>query len=160
MHTRRFRFSAHKAFQQKSSDMLKVERLESEIRFTTFRVFWSVYVLSYYCLRCLCCIIVLLNGCFDINPVLCPRTVVLSLVQLYWPSARVNTAVRGHNTGLISKHPFHDTFINQYTMCKIQPISKHPILTYTLICKIQPINVIWRGGCLRHIPHFNVCMRK
>ena len=23
------------------------------------------------------------NGCFDINPVLCPRTVVLSLVQLY-----------------------------------------------------------------------------
>jgi hypothetical protein len=26
------------------------------------------------------------NGCFDINPVLCPRTVVLSRGQLYWPS--------------------------------------------------------------------------
>ena len=28
---------------------------------------------------------------------------------------RLNTTVRGYNTGLISKHPFHDTFINQYT---------------------------------------------
>jgi hypothetical protein len=84
---------------------------------------------------------------------------VLSLIQLYWPSARVNTAVRGNNTGLISKHPFHDTFINQYTSVKIQPISKHPILTNTLICKIQPIDAIWRGGCLWHIPHFNVCTR-
>jgi hypothetical protein len=26
---------------------------------------------------------------------------------------RLNTTVRGHNTGLLSKHPFHDTFINQ-----------------------------------------------
>ena len=27
----------------------------------------------------------------------------------------ISMFVRGHNTGLISKHPFHDTFINQYT---------------------------------------------
>ena len=27
--------------------------------------------------------IVLLNGCFDINPVLCPSTVILSRGQLY-----------------------------------------------------------------------------
>ena len=41
-------------------------------------------------------IIVLLNGCFDINPVLCPSTVVLSRAQLYGPEAtpRINTAVR------------------------------------------------------------------
>ena len=28
---------------------------------------------------------------------------------------RLNTTVLGHDTGLISKDPFHDTFINQYT---------------------------------------------
>jgi hypothetical protein len=33
------------------------------------------------------------NGCFDINPVLCPHTVVLSLVQLYWPEAMPSTVV-------------------------------------------------------------------
>jgi hypothetical protein len=50
------------------------------------------------------------------------------------------TAVRGHNTELISKHPFHETFINQCV--KYNQYQKHPILTNILICKIQPINAI------------------
>jgi hypothetical protein len=38
---------------------------------------------------------------------------------------------------------FPRTPLLTYTLiCKIQPISKHPILTNTLICKIQPINAI------------------
>ena len=38
----------------------------------------------------------LLNGCFHIDPVLCPSTVVLGRGQLYWHEAkpRANTADR------------------------------------------------------------------
>jgi hypothetical protein len=46
--------------------------------------------------------------------VLCPR-------QSYWVEvscicswSRPNTTVRGHNTGVIWKYPFYDTFINQW----------------------------------------------
>ena len=49
------------------------------------------------------------NGCFDINPVLCPRTAVLTLAEGQYSCTRLNTTVRGHNTGLISKHPFNNT---------------------------------------------------
>jgi hypothetical protein len=53
------------------------------------------------------------NGCFDINPVLCPRTVVLTLgvASGQYSCPRLNTTVLGHNTGLISKHPFNNTII-------------------------------------------------
>jgi hypothetical protein len=45
------------------------------------------YILVYWLIK------VSWNGCFDINPVLCPHTVVLSLVQLYWPEAMPSTVV-------------------------------------------------------------------
>ena len=46
------------------------------------------------------------------------RTAVLTLGVVsssQYSCPRLNTTVLGHDTGLISTHPFHDTFINQYT---------------------------------------------
>jgi hypothetical protein len=88
-------------------------------------IFVVFYTLVYWLIK------VSWNGCFDINPVLCLRTVVLSLVQL--------SSIQYE----ISKHPLHDTF------------SDHtPMWTYN-----QFYSILLRGGCLRHILHFNVCTR-
>ena len=38
------------------------------------------------------------NGCFDINPVLCPSTVVLSRGQLYWPEATCLWSIQLYET--------------------------------------------------------------
>jgi hypothetical protein len=42
-------------------------------------------------------IIVLINGCFDNGPDICPRLVMMAQGRLYWPEAtlRVNTTFRG-----------------------------------------------------------------
>ena len=70
-------------------------------------IFVVFYTLVYWLIK------VSWNGCFDINPVLCPRTAVLTRgnAEGQYRCPQLNTTVLGHNTGLIPKHPFNNTII-------------------------------------------------